>query len=307
MNNQLRPRYEGISTCFRTDLWDGDSIDVGIIGIPFDGGVTNRPGARFGPKAVREQSSLLRTINSVTGISPFTKKVQDLGDIHIANPFDLCRAHDIITDELFALLNKFFIPFKPLIIGGDHSISYAILRAFNYKFKTPLAMIHIDAHCDTGNNYLGSRFHHGCPFYNAVVDEFIDPKKTIQIGIRGTVNDVNMWSFSYESGMTVLTTNDFYNTTTHDLVTLCKSVVGNTPCYLTFDIDSIDPAEAPGTGTPEAGGISMRHMLNFLQKLENINFVGADLVEVAPQYDYGYLTAFNAASILFEELCLLVK
>jgi guanidinopropionase len=168
-------------------------------------------------------------------------------------------------------------------------------------------MVHIDAHCDTGDDYLGSRFHHGAPFRRAVDEGLIDPNRVIQIGIRGTTNDPDMWGFSTRSGMRVLPMEEFHDKGWRYAAEEARRVVGNGPTYLTYDIDSLDPSQAPGTGTPEAGGITALEAIRVLRALRGIDFVGGDLVEVAPPFDVGTITAFNGASILFEILCLLVE
>lgn len=301
---QARPRYTGISTFFRcphTELLG--EADIGIIGVPFDGGVTNRSGARHGPRAVREQSSLLRRYNGATGMKPFeVARVRDLGDCWIEQPFELKGALGEIEAFLGAVVDAGVVP---LSVGGDHSISWPILRAV--AARRPVGLIHIDAHCDTGDDYLGSRFHHGAPFRRAVEEELIDPKRTIQIGIRGTVNDADMWGFSRDTGMRVLDMEEFHDRGWAFAVAEARRVVGDGPVYLTYDIDSLDPSQAPGTGTPEAGGIQAIEALRLLRGLRGLDFVGGDLVEVAPGFDPGTLTAFNGASLLFEMLCLLAE
>lgn len=299
---QARPRYAGIATFFRAPYTqDLSDTDIGVIGVPFDGGVTNRTGARHGPRAVRDQSSLLRRINGVTGIAPFAAtRVRDLGDAWIEQPYELEGALREIAD--------FFQPIiaagvTPLSIGGDHSISLPILRAV--AAKRPVGMIHIDAHCDTGDDYLGSRFHHGAPFRRAVEEGLLNPKRVIQIGIRGTVNQGDMWDFSQNSGMRVLGMDEFQDKGWQYALAEARRVVGDGPTYLTYDIDSLDPVHAPGTGTPEAGGMTPIEALRLLRGLRGIDFVGGDLVEVAPSFDPGTITAFNGASLLFEILCLL--
>ena len=193
----------------------------------------------------------------------------------------------------------------PLSVGGDHSISLPILRAV--AATRPVGMIHVDAHCDTGDDYLGSRFHHGAPFRRAVEEGLLDPARVIQIGIRGTVNDPNHWGFSRDSGMRVLTMEEFDDHGWRFAAREARRIAGDGPVYLSFDIDSLDPSQAPGTGTPEAGGMTVLQALRLLRALDGLDFVGGDLVEVAPPFDVGDLTAFNGASILFEILCLLAR
>jgi guanidinopropionase len=193
----------------------------------------------------------------------------------------------------------------PVSVGGDHSISLPILRAV--AARGPVGMIHIDAHCDTGDDYMGSRFHHGAPFRRAVDEGLLDPRRVIQIGIRGTTNDPDMWGFSQRSGMRVLGMDEFYDKGWRFAADEARRVAGSGPTYLTFDIDSLDPSEAPGTGTPEAGGIRALEAIRLLRALRGIDYVGGDLVEVSPPFDVGTITAFNGASILFEILCLVVE
>jgi guanidinopropionase len=301
---QARPRYTGIASFFRAVHTERlDEVDIGLIGVPYDGGVTNRSGARHGPRAVREQSALLRRINAATGVTPFaTARVGDLGDCWLERPFALEGALDEIAAFYRDVVGAGVVP---LSVGGDHSISLPILRAVGAS--RPVGMVHIDAHCDTGDDYLGSRFHHGAPFRRAVEEGLLDPTRVIQIGIRGTVNDPDMWGFSTRSGMRVLSMDEFTDKGWPFAAQEARRVAGSGPTYLTFDIDSLDPSQAPGTGTPEAGGITVLEALRLLRVLRGLDFVGADLVEVSPPFDVGNLTAFNGASILFEMLCLLVE
>ena len=301
---QARPRYTGIATFFRTPHTEGlADVDVGLIGVPFDGGVTNRSGTRHGPRAVREQSSLLRRINAATGVAPFAvARVRDLGDCWIEQPFELATALEEIAAFYRTVVEA---GVTPVSVGGDHAISFPILRAVGAA--RPVGMIHIDAHCDTGDDYLGSRIHHGAPFRRAVEAGGLDPKRVIQIGIRGTSNDPDMWGFSQSSGMRVLGMDEFQDKGWAFAAEEARRVIGDGPVYLSYDIDSLDPAEAPGTGTPEAGGIRAIEALRLLRALRGLDFVGGDLVEVSPPFDPGTITAFNGASILFEILCLVVE
>ncbi|HEX5327185.1 MAG TPA: agmatinase [Acetobacteraceae bacterium] len=301
---QARPRYTGIATFFRAPHTESlDGADIGVIGVPFDGGVTNRTGTRHGPRAVREQSSLLRRINGATGVKPFADaRVRDLGDCWIEQPYTLEGALAEILAFYRAVVDAGVVP---LSVGGDHAITLPILRAVAARRR--VGMIHIDAHCDTGDDYLGSRFHHGAPFRRAAEEGLLDPRRVIQIGIRGTTNDPDMWGFSQRSGMRVLPMEEFDDKGWRFAADEARRVVGDGPVYLSYDIDSLDPSQAPGTGTPEAGGITVLQALRLLRALRGINFVGGDLVEVSPPFDVGGITAFNGASILFEILCLLVE
>lgn len=301
---QALPRYTGIASFFRTPYsQDLRTTDIGLIGVPFDGGVTNRSGARHGPRAVREQSTLLRRINAATGIAPFAiARVRDLGDCWLEQPYELQVALGEIAGFYRSVVAGGVVPVS---VGGDHSVSLPILRAL--AAGGPVGMVHIDAHCDTGDDYMGSRFHHGAPFRRAVEEGLLDPKRVIQIGIRGTTNDPELWGFSQSAGMRVLAMDEFHDMGWRYAVAEARRVAGNGPTYLTFDIDSLDPAQAPGTGTPEAGGITAIEALRLLRGLRGLDFIGGDLVEVAPAFDVGGITAFNGASILFEILCLVTE
>ncbi|HEY1412734.1 MAG TPA: agmatinase, partial [Rhodopila sp.] len=249
---QAHPRYTGIATFFRTPASQRiQDVDIGLIGVPFDGGVTHRSGTRHGPRAVREQSTMLRRLNGVTRVMPFARaRVRDLGDCWIEQPYEIQGALREI-EAFYRTVTAAVI--VPLSVGGDHSISLPILRAV--AARGPVGMIHIDAHCDTGDDYMGSRFHHGAPFRRAVEEGLLDPHRVIQIGIRGTTNDPDMWGFSQSSGMRVLPMEEFDDKGWRFAAEEARRIAGDGPTYLTFDIDSLDPSQAPGTGTPEAGGI----------------------------------------------------
>ncbi len=304
---QQQPRYVGIPTFFRAPhTEDLTQTDIGVVGVPVDGGVTNRPGARHGPRAVREQSTLMRRVNTSTGAEPFRLRVRDLGDCWVEHPYELAGALDEVS--------AFFRPLAehgvtPLAVGGDHSISFAVLRGLAAGGLIPeggLGMVHVDAHCDTGDDYMGSRLQHGTPFRRAVEAGLLDPERVIQIGIRGhAARPGGLWGFSEESGMRILPMDEFADHGWRHAAAEARRVVGTGPCWLSFDIDSLDPSHAPGTGTPEAGGLTTLEALRLLRALAGLDVVGADLVEVSPPFDHGTLTSFNAASILFEELCLL--
>jgi len=297
-----RPRYTGLPTFMRAPYReDVDGVDIGLIGVPFDGGVTNRTGTRHGPREVRNQSSLIRKINQATKVAPYELcQVADLGDAWVQSPFHL----ESSLDEIFAFFQRVHAAgVVPLSVGGDHSISLPILRAI--AAERPVGMVHIDAHCDTGSNYLGSNYHHGAPFSRAVEEGLLEPKRTVQIGIRGGVNDLDVWKFSHDAGMRVIYMDEFYEMGLKAAVTEARRVVGDGPTYLSFDIDSLDPAYAPGTGTPEIGGFTTLEAQLLIRSLLGLNLVGADMVEVSPPFDPSGLTALAGANILFEILCVL--
>jgi guanidinopropionase len=301
---QSQPRYSGIPTFFRLPHSVRlDQVDIGLVGVPFDGGVTNRPGARHGPRDIRNQSSLIRKINQATGVAPFDLvRVADLGDAWIERPFELQGALAEIS-AFFATVHAAGV--TPLSVGGDHSISLPILRAV--ARDGPLGMVHVDAHCDTGDDYLGSRFHHGAPFRRAVEEGLIDPKRVVQIGIRGSLSAADMWQFSYDSGMRVISIEEFHDRGWRWAADEVRKVIGGGSAYLSFDVDSLDPVYAPGTGTPEPGGLTTLEAQRLIRDLRGLDFVGADLVEVSPPFDTGGITGMTAATILFELLCVLAQ
>ncbi len=298
---QKQPRYAGIPTFFRTPhTQDLAAVDIGLIGVPFDGGVTNRTGARHGPREVRTQSSLLRPINTATGAQPFSDlRVRDLGDCWIEDPYSLPAA----LNEIESFYRRVVAAgVTPVSVGGDHSIAWPILRAV--AANGPIGMVHIDAHGDTGDDYMGSRIHHGTPFRRAVEDRLLDPARVIQIGLRGTSTvPGSLWEFSESSGMRVMPMDELHDRGWRWAVEEARRVVGAGPCYLSFDIDSLDPVWAPGTGTPEAGGLTMIEAQRIVRGLMGLDVVAADVVEVSPPFDVGGITAFHGASMLFEVLC----
>jgi guanidinopropionase len=295
-----RPRYTGLATFMRApyrETWQG--IDIGLIGVPFDGGVTNRPGARHGPREIRNQSSLMRRRNQSSGIAPHDIcAVADLGDAWVQSPFHLEKSLDEIQ-AFFARVNSDGI--VPVSAGGDHSITLPILRAM--ATDAPVGLIHFDAHCDTGDDYLGSKFHHGAPFRRAVEEGLVDPKRTIQIGIRGSLNDLDQWQFSHETGMRVIYMDEFYEMGVKAVIEEIHRVVGEDPSYLTFDVDGLDPVYASGTGTPEVGGFSTVEAQLMIRGCRGLNLIGGDLVEVAPPFDPSGNTALTGATMMFEILC----
>ena len=297
-----RPRYTGVPTFLRAPYEeDLANVDIGLVGVPFDGGVTNRPGARHGPREIRNQSSLMRRMHQSSGISPHDlARVADVGDAWVQSPFHLENSLDEIA-EFFTRLNEASV--TPVSAGGDHSITLPILRAIA---KTgPVGMVHFDAHCDTGDDYLGSKFHHGAPFRRAVEEGLLDPERTIQIGIRGSVNEPDIWKFSHDSGMRVIYMEEFYELGIKRVIDEARRVVGIGPTYISFDVDGLDPVYAPGTGTPEVGGFSSMEAQFMIRGLKGLNLIGGDVVEVAPPFDPSGNTALVGATMMFEILCVL--
>ena len=297
-------RFMGIPTFMTLPLHaDATGLDIAIIGVPYDGGVTNRPGARHGPRELRNASSMTRKIHHVTGQNPYTMaRVADIGDVPFSCIFDINQSNDDIT-KFFE--NVIQVGAVPLAAGGDHSISFAILRAISKK--EPISLIHIDAHTDTWGEFHGSKFHHGAPFRRAVENGLIDPKRTIQIGIRGAQNFTDGWDYSRRNGMRVIFMQEVEEIGIKGIVQEVRRIVGESPVYLSFDIDALDPSYAPGTGTPEIGGFTSREAQQILRGFSGLNFVGADLVEVAPPFDHAQLTSLAGATLMYEILCLIAQ
>ena len=285
-------RHEG-------DLQDRlEGLQVALYGMPMDLAVTNRPGARFGPRAMRAIERV-GPYNDALQVAPVHEMaVADVGDVPFRSRFDLAMSHEDIERFVRAVAAAGVLP---LGVGGDHSVTHPVLKALGGG--TPVGMVHIDAHCDTGGAFEGERFHHGGPFRNAVLDGVLDPTRTIQIGIRGAAG--YLWEFSREAGMTVIEAKDVSALGLDAIVALARTVVGDGPAYVSFDIDSLDPAFAPGTGTPEIGGLTTREALALIRGMKGLNFVGGDVVEVAPAYDASTITAQAGAQMLFEILSLL--
>jgi guanidinopropionase len=278
---------------------DFGDLQVAMVGVPMDLGVTNRPGSRFGPRALRTIERI-GPYNHVLDCAPVHDlRVADIGDVPFQSRYRLELSHDDIERRINQIVDAGVVP---LSVGGDHSITHPILKAVGKH--GPVGLIHIDAHCDTGGAFDQTKFHHGGPFRNAVLDGVLDPTRTIQIGIRGSAE--YLWEFTYESGMTVVHAEEIPAIGIAAVIEKAKKIVGDSPTYLSFDIDSLDPAFAPGTGTPEVGGMTTREVLEILRGLKGTNLVGGDVVEVAPQYDSTTNTAHAGAQVLFEMLSLMV-
>ena len=275
-----------------------DGLDVALIGVPMDLGVTNRSGARFGPRAVRTVERVGPYSHALDEVPRGVLKAADVGDVPMRSRFSLSKSLEDIEAFYKNVVTKKVIP---LSVGGDHSVTYPILKALGEK--EPVGMVHIDAHMDTGGAYEGEKFHHGGPFRQAVLAGVLDPERCVQIGIRGSAEFSG--EFSYESGMTVIHAEDVERQGVDAIVATAKRVVGQRPFYITIDVDGIDPAYTPGTGTPEVGGLTPLQVQMMLRELKGMDIIGGDVVEVAPQYDPTSNTAHVAAQLLFELFALL--
>jgi len=275
------------------DLPDFGGLDIAVVGVPMDLGVTNRAGSRLGPRAVRAVERI-GPYHHVHRTVPMAEvSAADVGDVPFRSRYSLEQSHEDI-ESYFAKLRAAGV--TPVSVGGDHSITLPIMKALGKD--RPLGMVHIDAHADTSGPYEGTRFHHGGPFREAVLAGVLDPKRTIQIGIRG--NAEYLWEFSYDSGMAVIHAEEFMRLGIDETIRRIREVVGDGPAYVSFDVDSLDPAFAPGTGTPEAGGLQTREAMELVRGCAGLNIVGGDVVEVAPMYDSTTNTAQAAAQMLFE-------
>ena len=297
-------RYMGLATFMRAPLATTlKGLDIGMVGVPLDSGVSNRPGTRHGPREIRNQSSNMRSIHPVTRVNPYDLcRVADCGDVAFENLYDLEQAHGEIR-SFFGRLREAGI--VPLAAGGDHSITYPILESI--AADGPIGLVHIDAHTDTWGEFKGSRRHHGAPFRRAVEDSLVDPRRTVQIGIRGAQNITDGWDYSRDSGMRVIFMHEVAQLGIGAVIEEARRVVGDAPAYLSFDIDSLDPAYAPGTGTPEIGGFTTLEAQTLLRGLRDLDLMGADVVEVSPPLDPSGNTALVGASMIYETLCLLAE
>lgn len=296
------PRFGGTPTMMRLpSATTAKGLDACFVGLPVDIGTSNRPGARFGPRSIRAESSLLRPFNLATGAAPFESlMVADLGDVAI-NTFNLQDTVVRIREAYNTLLEENVIP---LTMGGDHSVTYPILQAIAAKHG-PVALIHVDAHADVGDHMFGEPIAHGTTFRRAYEEGLIAPELTFQIGLRGTGYSPDDFNWSRERGFTVVTADECASRSMVELMQSIRDKIGDCKTYLSFDIDGLDPSVAPGTGTPEIGGLSGRQGLEIIRGCKGLRLVGADLMEVSPAYDASGNTALLAANLLFEMLCVL--
>jgi guanidinopropionase len=306
VSGAVLPRYAGIATFMRLpliDLQDADEVDIGLIGVPWDGGTTNRAGARHGPRQMRDLSTMVRSVHHVTGTMPFDLvNCADLGDCPV-NPIDLM---DTLTrvEDYFRRIHKMGI--APLAAGGDHLVTLPIMRGINNG--QPLGMVHFDAHTDTWDRYFGGcAYTHGTPFRRAIEEGLLDPKRTVQIGIRGALYTPDDKEWGLAQGIRVIEIEEAFELGTDGVIAEARRVVGDGPTYVSFDIDSLDPVYAPGTGTPEIGGLTTFDAQRMIRGLRGLNLVGGDVVEVSPPFDMSGGTAHAAMTIMFEILCVLAE
>lgn len=302
------PRFAGVPTFMRLPHVDLDhprlsEVQVGLIGVPWDSGTTNRPGPRHGPRQLRDASTMIRAENGATGVRPFeSANAADLGDVG-PNPADILDSMDRIT-EFYRQVRAAGI--LPLTAGGDHLTTLPILRAL--AADGPLGMIHFDSHTDLFHSYFGGTMYtHGTPFRRAVEEGLLDPERVVMIGIRGTAYDMEDREFAAARGIRVIPIEEFHARGPEDVMAEAKTIAGAGATYVSYDIDFVDPAFAPGTGTPEVGGPNSFQALQVARMLDGVNIVGADLVEVSPPFDESGGTAYLGVSIMFEILCNMVR
>jgi agmatinase len=294
------PRFAQPATFMRLPhVEDADGLDVAIVGVPYDGGTSYRSGSRYGPREIRNQSSLIRPYNYFQKVAPFdTLNVADVGDVD-APPVSIEKAYEAIEARIAAIAGA---AARPIVIGGDHSISLPVLRALA-KRHGPLALVQFDAHIDTWDEYFGGKYFHGTPFRRAIEEGVVDPKRFIQVGIRGPMYGEDDFDFHREHGITMI---DIDRVKDQGIAWTVEQIrrVATGAAYMTFDIDGVDPAFAPGTGTPEVGGLTSHEAQRLVRGLAGLTLAGGDIVEVSPLYDGpGQITAVLASNLMFEFLC----
>lgn len=298
------PRYAGHSTFARLPrIEDVDDYDIAVVGVPFDSGVSYRPGARFGPAHIRQGSRLLRPYNPSLDTMPFAEaQVVDAGDV-TANPFDIGQA----VEQIDAAMTELSANGKKLVIlGGDHTISLPVLRALKRQYG-PIALVHFDAHLDTWDSYFDAPLTHGTPFRRAWEEKLLDADHVLHVGIRGSLYSRQDLVDDREMGFTTIAARDLDRMGLQQVIDLARERVGERPVYLSIDIDVLDPGFAPGTGTPEAGGLTSRELLEIVRGFDGANIVAGDIVEVAPAYDHAEITAIAAANLAYEYCSLMAR
>ncbi|QPK78776.1 agmatinase [Corynebacterium lizhenjunii] len=307
VNSALVPRYGGEATYallprLRDLEAEGRRADIKVVGIPFDAGVSYRPGTRFGPGHIRQSSRLLRPYNPATDTSPFAQvQVADAGDMAV-NPFNIGEAIAEIQKDAMALTED---GATLVTIGGDHTVALPLLRAASARAGQPVALLHFDAHLDTWDTYFGADYTHGTPFRRAVEEGIIDTEAICHVGTRGPLYGKKDLTDDERMGFGIITSADIFRRGVGDVVTQLRERVGERPLYISVDIDVLDPAHAPGTGTPEAGGMTSRELLEILRGLRGLNIVGADIVEVSPGFDHAELTGIAASHVTYELVTLI--
>ena len=297
------PRYAGAATFARLPRLDQvPRADVAVVGVPFDSGVSYRPGARFGANHVREASRLLRPYNPALDVSPFaTAQVADAGDMAV-NPFNINEAIETIQQNALDLTAD---GARLLTLGGDHTIALPLLRAASERAGEPVALLHFDAHLDTWDTYFGAEYTHGTPFRRAVEEGILDTEAISHVGTRGPLYGKRDLEDDRRFGFGIVTSSDVYYQGVREIVAKLRDRIGSRPLYVSIDIDVLDPAHAPGTGTPEAGGITSRELLEILRGLRGLNLVGADVVEVSPAYDHAEITGVAASHVAYDLVTLM--
>ena len=299
-------RFAGVPTFMRLPSLNSDDprfkdVDIGLLGVPWDGGTTNRPGARHGPRQMRDLSTMIRAMNPATNISPFAAvNCADLGDVP-PNPVDIQDSLNRVTEFVSVMKEKNIVS---MTVGGDHLVTLPILRAL--AIDEPLGLIQFDSHTDLFDSYFGGhKFTHGTPFRRAIEEGLVDPKRFVQVGIRGTAYNLDDIEWGMDQGVRIVRVEELFERGVPNVMAEVREIVGDSPTYCTYDIDFVDPTFAPGTGTPEIGGPNSFQAQQVIRELEGINLIGADLVEVSPPLDPTGGTAWLGISLVFELMCIL--
>ncbi|MBO9451210.1 agmatinase [Tropicibacter sp. R16_0] len=300
------PRFAGVPTFMRLPHLAPDhdrysDVQMGLVGVPWDGGTTNRAGARHGPRQLRDYSSMIRAMNAATGVNPFASvNCADLGDVP-PNPIDIQDSLNRIAEFYTTLKNNGIVP---MTAGGDHLSTLPILRAL--ASDGPVGLIQFDSHTDLFDSYFGgNKFTHGTPFRRAIEEGLVDPKRFVQIGIRGTAYNTEDVEWGIEQGIRIIRIEELFDRGIRDVMREARQILGDQPAYCTYDIDFVDPTYAPGTGTPEIGGPNSFQAQQVIRELAGVNLIGGDLVEVSPPFDQGGGTAWLGISLMFELMCVL--
>jgi len=303
VSGNVMPRFAGIATFMRLPQAAPEEVEIALAGVPWDGGTTNRAGARHGPRQMRDLSTLMRNVHPVSGTRPYElARCADIGDAPV-NPVDL--------EDTMNRVQTFYEGIHaagalPLTAGGDHLITLPIMRAI--AKEAPVGMVHFDAHSDTVDRYFGDyTYTHGTPFRRAVEDGVLDPKRTVQIGIRGGQYTPTDYQWAYDQGMRIITIEEYFDLGVDAVIAEARRVVGTGRTYISFDVDGLDPVYAPGTGTPEIGGYSTHEAQKMLRGLAGLDIIGADVVEVSPPFDQSGATALVGATMMWEILCIMAE